>query len=116
MILEFLIGAAVGALVGAAVIGICECIEYATRIFDKFPKCTRVKYIKVDSWVGKCLRHSPHPRIRAALDGEGGTLLAIHQEDNRISYVESMSNNLSSDFDDCSGYMINRYDREAIRI
>lgn len=115
MILEFLIGAAVGALVGAAIIGICECIEYAKRIFEADSDATVVKFIKKDSRCYESIKW--HPKVRAALQGEGGRLIAMRYRDGMVASVTSMDKELSSDFDDCSGYLVNRRNREeAIRI
>lgn len=108
--LGFLIGVTIGVLVGAAVIGICECIKLAADIFDKEPGTTTVSYIKTDS--GKFRDINWHPKIRQAMQGEGGNLVELRRRDGLITGVSVMSKNLSSDFDDCSGYMVNRNNRE----
>ncbi len=114
--LSFLLGAVIGTFLGFAIIGIFECIKLAARIFETEPVIDSVKFLKKDSEVYRSIMKRS-PRIRAAMEGEEGRLVAIRYRDGRVKDVTSIDKGLSSDFDNCSGYQVNQDNPdEAIRI
>lgn len=110
MLMSILIGAAIGALIGAAIIGICECLKCAAEIFNSGPNTTKVEIIKKDSKVLQDV-FEKHPRVRAAMRGEPTAVVLLYNK-GKITSVGSVSGTLSSDFDNCSGYRISRTNRE----
>lgn len=113
--LSILLGMAIGALIGAVLIGIAECIKCACEIFDAEPSTTKVEVIKKDSRVFQEVLME-HPRVRKAIRGEPAAVVLVYNK-GRITNVGSATGELSDDFDNCSGYRINRRNREqAIRI
>ena len=66
---SFLIGIIIGVVLGAVVVGICECVRLARRVFESTPSTTKVRVIKTDSptfrrVLGRC------ERLRRALEGD----------------------------------------------
>ena len=115
MLLSILIGAAIGALIGAAIIGICECLQCAAEIFDTEPTTTKVEVIKNNSRVFNDVL-SKHPRVRRAMRGDPTAVVLLYNK-GKITSVGSLTGELSSDFDGHSGYRVTRRNRnEAVAI
>lgn len=106
MLLGMLIAASIGALIGVAVIGVCECLKMAANYFSTCPSVTKVKTIKKGcSQFNSVVRSNA--KIRAAVNGETTGITLIY-ENGKLTRYEALDKEFSEDFDDCSGYCVYR--------
>lgn len=99
MLLEILIGLAIGAIFA---ITIGACIDIAKNIFAQRSDINRVDIVKVDNDLFERIM-SRNPRLRAAVNGET-TGVVLQYKNGRIESCSSLEKSFSSDFDDCNGY------------
>lgn len=109
--MSFLIGAGIGALLGLAIIGICECIKIAVDYFQQYASVSRIDVIKKDCTDFDAVLRS-NSRIRAAVNGETTGLVLLY-ENGELSRYATVEKELSEEFNGCSGYRVYRHDQET---
>lgn len=111
MLIEFLVGAAIGAIIGAAVIGICECIKLAVNYFNCHSEVDTIKVVKRGSSELTSVMRS-FPRINAAMQGEATGAVLLY-ENGVLTRYATVEKEFSEDFNGCSGYKVYRHDQET---